>query len=97
MLGRCRTRPLARIDLSPLRLGNLLAVPFERVERDGITMDLAVLRLAAGPVVALASEVGGRSAGTMVLQHAGDSVRADVADVLQASGIGPDRIRWLEP
>jgi Family of unknown function (DUF6406) len=92
-----RVQPLASIDLPPLRLGNLLSVPFERVERDGMTMDLAVLRLAAGPTVALASEVGSRSGGTVVLQHPGDSVRADVAEILQASGIGPDRIRWLGP
>ena len=91
-----RVQPVARINLPPLRVGNLLSVPFERVERDGVTMDVAVLRLAAGPVVALAQEVGSRSGGTVLLRHPGESVRAEVAEVLQARGIAPDSITWLD-
>jgi len=70
-------------------------VLFERVDRDGMAMELAVLRLAAGPVVALAREVGGRSADTLVLQQAGPPVEAPVAELLRASGIGPDHVTWL--
>ncbi len=90
-----RVRPIAYLGLPPVRLGNLLGVLFERVVEDGMTMELAVLRLAAGPVVALAREVGGRSAGTLVLQQPGEPAGSAVAEVLRASGIGPDSVTWL--
>jgi hypothetical protein len=93
--GSAPVRPLAYVDLSPVRLTNLLGVLFERVVEDGMTMEIAVLRLAAGPVVALAREVGSGSTGTLLLQQGdGDAERA-VAEVLRANGIGADQIRWV--
>ncbi len=93
--GSAPVRPLAYLDLSPVRLANLLGVLFERVVEDGTTMEIAVLRLAAGPLVALAREVGGRSTGTLLLQQGDEAAEPAVAEVLRAGGIGADSVRWV--
>jgi hypothetical protein len=93
--GSAPVRPLAYLDLSPVRLTNLLGVLFERVVEDGKTMEIAVLRLAAGPLVALAREVGSRSTGTLLLQQGAERAEPAAAEVLRANGIGADSIRWV--
>lgn len=89
-------RPVARLALSPQRLGNGLHLLFERVTRDDHTLELAVLLLADGPMVALARDLADDSLETTVYAAAAEPAGATVAAFLDATGIDAGTVAWQE-
>jgi hypothetical protein len=93
--GASGVRPVAHLALSTVRLGNLLGVLFERVTEAGTAVDMVVLRLADGPTVALAREVGSSRPGTGLLVRGVEPADAVLAAFLGATGIGRDQVTWV--
>ncbi|MGA8112220.1 MAG: hypothetical protein WCA46_01005 [Actinocatenispora sp.] len=90
-----QVRPVAYLGLSPVRVANQLGIGFERVTEAGAVMEMAVLRLADGALVALAREVGAPTTGTAVLVQGDGPGRDALTELFQQAGAA-GQVTWLD-
>lgn len=86
--------PVARLALSPRQLTATLSVVFQLLREDDARLEIAVLGLLDGPVVALARDRDAASLETVLLYRGGESTDVVLAAFLSATGIDAEHVTW---
>ncbi len=89
-----QVRSAGYLDVSPVRLANQLEIGFTRVTDAGVPLEMAVLRLTGGALVALVREVSAPTSGTVLLVQGDGPGHGALLDLVRQAA-AEDAVTWV--